>query len=103
MDLKVLERIVLLGLLPQEASYLNFKIVTNLKSELSFSEEEQKELNMVEKEGMVTWDSEKEKEKYITIGEKATDLIIAELKKLDKDGKINSQNSSLYERFVLGK
>lgn len=103
MELKVLERIVLLGLLPQEASYLNFKIVTTLKAELSFSEEEQKELNMVEKEGMVTWDSEKEKEKYINIGEKATDLIIAELKKLDKDGKINSQNSSLYERFVLGK
>jgi hypothetical protein len=103
MKFSVLERIVLLGIMPSEANYVTHKIVTNLKSDLSFSEQELKDYKIVENEGRVTWDDKKEKPKEIQIGEKAQDIIIDAFKKLDKEGKINEHNVKLYEKFVLQK
>lgn len=106
MEFNVLERITLMGVLPQETNYLNYKILTALRADLSFSEKEIKDYKIAEHQTgnggvTVTWDNKKEKTKKIEIGEKAHDIISESLKKLDKEGKINSQNAALYERFVL--
>lgn len=101
MKLSVLERIVLMGILPQESNYVTHKIVTNLKMELSFSEKEIKDYKIVEKDGKMFWDDKLEKPKDVEFGEKAKEIITEELKKLDEQKKINDLNASLYERFVL--
>ena len=103
MKLNVTERINLMGILPAETNYVTLKIVNDLKSELSFSEEELKEYEMRFEDSMVYFNPVKSKEKEIKIGEKATDIIIEALNKLDKDNKVNDNNISLYEKFIINK
>ena len=98
MKLNVLERITLLQILPTEGSYITFKILIDLKAKLAFNEKEIKEFKIEEKDGRVTW--RKSEEKEIVIGEKAGDIVVEALKKLDDAGKINDQNIVLYEKFI---
>ena len=103
MKLGVLERINLLGILPQESNYVTFKIMAELKSALSFSEKEIKDFGIVQKEvnGMmrIFWDSKKEKVKEIPIGEQADIIIQASLKKIDKEERITEGTYPLFEKF----
>jgi len=103
MKLNVLDRINLMGLLPQEGTYVTFKILTELKSNLSFSEKEMKDLKMEQKpvgEAMrIFWDTKKEKEKEIPIGEQANIIIQNALKKADKEEKVTEGIFPLFEKF----
>jgi flagellar hook assembly protein FlgD len=103
MKLNVLERITLMGLLPQESSFVTFKILGDLKKELSFSEKELKDFKIEQKEfngkTQVFWDTKKEKDKDVTIGEQAIIIVLASLKKVDEEGKVNDGNISLFEKF----
>jgi hypothetical protein len=108
MLLSVVERIVLMGVIPQESNYLNFKILTALRTDLSFSEKEMKDYKIAElknpkdpNQTQVVWDTKKEKKKDVTIGEKAMDIVVESLKRLDREGKINANNIPVYERFVV--
>lgn len=106
MELSVLERIQLQEVLPVQSSYVTLKIINDLRSDLSFSEKEYKDFGIVEillPDGKIryTWDDKKEKPKKVEIGEKATDIIVESLKRIDKEGRISNQNASLYEKFVL--
>jgi len=108
MKLNILERITLQGILPQSGNYINFKIINELRGELSFSEREIKDWSIkTEPKGdgtdFITWQPVKAQEKEIKIGEVARNIIVAELKKLDEKGGINAQNASLYEKFVVDK
>ena len=49
MKLNVLERIVLLNILPQQGSFSNLKLLRVAKEALSFTEEENKLLNFIPK------------------------------------------------------
>ena len=107
MKLGISERINLLGILPTESNYVTLKIVADLKLELSFSEDEIKE-NEIEshKDGekvFTIWNQQKAKDKDVSIGEKATDIIVDALKKLDGENKINDQTATLYEKFIINK
>jgi hypothetical protein len=105
MKLGVLERIVLQGILPVESNYVTHKIITELRAELSFSEQEMKDFKIEQKlvgnEAKVFWNEKREKAKEIKIGEVAQTIITEALKHLDEIGKINDQNAGLYEKFVL--
>ncbi len=103
MKFSVLERISLMNILPQETSYVNYKILTSLRAELSFSEQEIKDYKIKEVEGKVYWDDKMEKPKEVLIGEKAHEIISDALKELDKHKKITMLTAPLYERFVLDK
>jgi hypothetical protein len=98
MKLNVLERIMLMQILPNEGNYVTFKMLIELKSALTFSEKEYKDLGMAEKDGQITW-KKQGTEKEIFIGDKMTEVIKAALKKLDDEGKVNLQFVSLFEKF----
>ena len=102
MKLTVLERIALLGILPAEGNFVTLKIVRKLRESLSFEEDEAKKLNVRFEDGRIFWDAaaEEPEGKEIEIGEKATDLIVDSLKKLDKEGKLTEQHFSAFEKFV---
>lgn len=102
MILTVAERVSLLGILPEQGDFVTLKIVRKLREELSFSEEEIKILNLVSQDGQVRWEGEKDPNKDVQIGEKATDVIVEVLKKLNNDKKLIQQQYSLYEKFVDG-
>ena len=100
MELNILERFMLLQLLPKEGNFVTLKIVRDLQEVLAPTEEEFKELDIKHVDGNTTWNEKGREEKEITIGEKASDIIIEALKKLDKESKVTENHISIYEKFV---
>ena len=100
MELKVFERISLLGILPKEGDFATLKIIRQLREDLSFSEEEHKDLNIQMVGEGLSWDQEKDKGKDIEIGDKAKEIISDALKQLDKQKKLPMQCLTLYEEFI---
>lgn len=115
MELNAFHRLILLNVLPKEGDFTTLKIVRKLREDLSFSEEEHKELQFkrpgesykdndgIEKivpPGQMVWNRAADVPKDITIGEKAADVIVSVLKKLDKDKKLQDQHFDVYSKFV---
>lgn len=100
MNLSVLERLVTLKVLPKEGDYATLKILTNLRLSLSFTEEEMKAWEIVSDPtaGRTTWKMDGVSE--IPIGEKATDIIVAAFKRLDKEKKLSVEDMGAYEKFI---
>jgi hypothetical protein len=98
MKLNVLERITLMQILPTEGSYITFKMLIELKSALTFTEKEYKDLGMKEENGHITW--KKQSIKEVNIGDKMKEIIVTALKKLDDEGKVNAQLYPLCEKFL---
>lgn len=97
MKLDVLERITLMGLLPAESNLITFRILSDFKKELSFTEKELKQFGIEQKEGRVFW--KKSGLKEFTIGDQIKIIVQIALQKVDKEGKVNDQNISLFEKF----
>ena len=100
MNLSVLERIQLLQFLPREGDIITLRILQTLRLTLGFKEEEIKEfrLDTNDETGITTWDSSKDVD--IPIGEKATDIILDSLKKLNMEKKLPENAILLYEKFI---
>jgi len=102
MQLGILERLVLLSVLPKEGDFMTLKVLRNLREDLSFSEAEHKELQFSRnaETGNIEWQKSGDKVKDITIGEKATDIVKAVLKKLDEEKKLSDDLYTVYEKFM---
>ena len=104
MKLNVAERFTALKILPQETDFVTLKVVRDLQDTLALSEEELKKFDVqTSREGsyiQTKWNEDGNKEVALKIGEKATDVIVEALKKLDKEKKLTSEHFSLYEKFV---
>jgi len=102
MNLKLLDRFLLLKALPKEGTFATLKIVQKLKADLALDESEYEEYDIKEENGNITWNPEKDLGKEIPIGERATDIIVMCLRKRDKDGILTEQELPVYEKFVKG-
>jgi len=100
MELLVFERLILLNILPKEGDFTTLKIVRKLREDLSFSEEEHAALQFKQEGGNVQWKQGGDIPKEISVGEKAMDVIVNTLKKLDRDKKLQESHFAIYERFV---
>ncbi len=101
MELGVFDRLLLLNILPREGDFTTLKIVRTMREDLSFTEEEHKALNFQQDELEVKW-NQGAADRDISIGEKATDIIVGVLKQLNADKKLTEQHMSLYEKFMGG-
>jgi len=101
MKLSVGDRLILLGIIPQQGDFTTLKIVRDMRDELSFSEEEHKKLKFRQEENMTYWEEGLE-DKEINFGEKATDIITDAFKKLNDQKKLRIEHMELYEKFVGG-
>ena len=101
-----LERITLLDVLPREGNFQTLKMLRVFREDLSFDEQENKDLKMQAQPdlntGMISykWDSAGDKPKEIRVGEKMRDVICDTLKDMDRRGKLTEQHMGLYERFI---
>jgi hypothetical protein len=100
MELSIIERLVLLNILPKEGNFLTLKLIRQLRESLSFDEAEIKAVNLRQVDEKVAWDMDKAVPKKIEIGEKMSDLVVGTLKDLDKEGKLKDEHFSLFEKFV---
>ena len=111
MKLTLSERIILLGILPAEGDFTTLGILRNLRENLSLTEEENKEHEVMvipnpKNDGSATyqWKPESAKIEFeIEIGDKAKSIVKEQLLKLDKEKKMLPQHMSLYEKFVQEK
>jgi len=100
MKLNVFERLVLLPILPAEGDFLTLKIMRELKESLSMSQTDLDEFEVKQAGEQVTWNEKGNEEREIEIGEKATEIVIDSLKKLDKEKKLTDRHFTVYEKFV---
>jgi len=98
--LDVLERLILLQVLPKEGNYSNLKALRVVREALAFSEAENKALAFREEQGMLRWNPLGAPPKEIFFGEIIEGLIVKALKELDKAEKLTQDHFSLYEKFV---
>jgi len=106
MKLSVRERLGLLELMPQEGGYAALKSLRRAKETLAITPEEAKEFDFIQTpvpggKFSFTWDVGKEKIKEIPIDEYTTDTVRDILVKKEKEGKLNEQTFSIYEKFVV--
>lgn len=106
MKLLITERFAVLSILPKETDFVTLKVLRDLQDTLALSEKELKEYEvktMVNPQGeqRTQWSIEKAKvTATLKIGERANDIIVAELEKLDKTKKLTSEHFSIYEKFI---
>jgi hypothetical protein len=100
----------LMGILPKEGSFTTLKIVQDLRMHLALSEDEHKALSIEEvpqADGrtFIRWDMDAaaKADKEVPLGEKATDLIVEELKKLNEKDKLDESTFEIYDKFVESK
>jgi hypothetical protein len=101
MLLSVVERLTLLGILPEQGNLTTIKIVARLREELSFDEQEHARLNFRPSDDgqRVQWDITGSMEKDIEIGPKALGVVYDALKALDDKEALTAQHLSLCEKF----
>lgn len=112
MKLTVQERLTLGNMLaPLEGDFTTLKLVRKLRGDLSFSDEEFKKFEIKQVPGgdgsvSLTWRTLDKKNKPIDqeadieIGEKATDIIVSALSKLNEQKKLRNDHFTLYEKFI---
>ncbi len=89
MKLKIKDRLIVLGLLPQEGSLSQMVDIYDLARELKLSDEEKEEVGYNENGQSITWDYNKDPNKDITFSKDQMSIFMGAIDKLDKQGKIN--------------
>lgn len=100
--LTALDRIVVISLLPEKASFMNWKIITDFKNQVGLTEQELIAINpqqLPDGGTKANWDAVPEKE--IIFGEITEKLIIDALKKLDSEEILSPEHISVYKKCVL--
>jgi hypothetical protein len=100
MKLTVGERLVLMSVIPSEGDFVMLKVIRKLQEDLSFSEEEHKQYKFVQAESRVSWNDKADQDKEVEIGEKAKDIIVLALSKLNDEKKLKFEHFTLYEKFI---
>jgi hypothetical protein len=100
--LDIMERVVLFNLLPKEGNFMTLKTLRQAKEKIGLDPKEIKDAKVKQnvENGTLTWDADKDPHKEIEINRDVKKIIVDALEKLDKDGKLNDQHITLFEKFV---
>lgn len=100
MQLTIKDRLLLLTLLPKEGDITTIRLVQQLRTDLSFSEEEHQLFKFTTREdGSIQW-ADSPARKDVEIGPRAHIMIADVLKKLNTDKKLTPDFLDLYDAFV---
>lgn len=99
MQLNVLERVLLLNIIPVEGDITTVRIVRKLREALSFSEAEHEELKLTQEGDRLSW-APNDLLKEVEIGPKAMAVIAKVLRRLSNEGKLPETYLDVYDKFV---
>jgi len=102
-DLTVRERFALMSILPKQGNILTLRTISELREQLIFSDEEQKQCGMQTlPDGQVTWDVESATARvlHLSINKATCGLIVSALKKLEDKETLTMQHVPLWDKFV---
>ena len=101
-ELTILERLLLLGILPPAGDLTTIRIVRKLREELSFNEDELAAHDIVVHDtGNVTW-SDMTYTKTFDLGARAIETVVKALETLDAGGKVEEKHLTLFDKFGVG-
>lgn len=102
MKLFLVERMLLLELLPTEGDYAALKELRKTREMLALTADEEKKFDVKHEEGMMTWNPEGNSfERDIPLSEWATTTFQEELRKRNTEKKLDNRTFSLYEKFII--
>lgn len=101
LKLNVSERFALIGILPQKADYAGLKSLREFREKLSLTDEEVKEFEFVTEGQMSRWNSKKDREVEIRVGEIVAEMIKKVLKELNSKKELTERLIPLYEKMGL--
>lgn len=97
--LNVVERMLLSSILPAKGTFQTLKLLRVLKEALSFTEEENKELQFKQEGDKIHW-QENHKEWDFEIGDTMNEIIVKTLKEMDEKEELTDDFYTLYEKFI---
>jgi len=104
MKVTVLERFVILNILPSEGNMLDLRAAANVREAVEFSEKELASLNIEQAGDQLKWDTEAAEAiaKDVDWSGPQTSLIVVTLRKLDAEQKLTPNHLSLCDKFSIG-
>ncbi len=103
MEFSVLDRVVMLNLLPVQGDVYSLKLIREFREALGFSDAEQVELNVrpgPDGKG-VSWDDEHQVlPKKVVVGSRIHTLVENRFHELDANKQLGMEALDLYERFI---
>jgi len=101
MLLKAGERLTLLMVLPEQGDLPTIRIVSDLRRDLSFTEDEHAALEFVTSDTGVRWNGEADTGREYEFGAKAREVIVKALEKMSSDGKLRAEHLPVCDKFGL--
>ena len=99
-NLTVVDRVILLNVLPKEGNMITLLSLRDLKAELVFSEAENEALGVKMEDGNIMWNKDAEQEKAVEINGTMTKIIVEALLDMDKQGKLNEAMIDTCQKFI---
>ena len=99
MKLTVLDRLLVLSILPTEHDITTLRLMRDLQRNLGFTDEENTALKFEKLENGLKWDTEAVGERDIEIGLSAHASVLKAFKEIDKKKKMTYQLLAVYEKF----
>ncbi len=100
MELTVMERMAVLGLLVPEGDLIYLRAKRDLVEKVGLTADEILEFKVVEADGLMRWDLTIPQGKKIDLSSGEVAMISDVLKKLVEDKKLHENHLSLYEKLV---
>ena len=100
MELTVLERMAILGLLVPEGDLIYLRAKRDLVEKVGLTADEILEFKVVEADGLMRWDMTIPQGKEVDLSNGEIAMISDVLKKLVEDKKLHENQLSLYEKLV---
>lgn len=106
MELTLLDRLTLLGMLPPEGDLRTMKVVHELRQDLAptadeIEQWEVKDVEVAEGKHSVAWNDEKAEAIDIDVAGVKTQIIVEALRKLDAEKKVGPQHLPLCDKFPI--
>ena len=102
MNLNVKERLMLIGILPQEGSLSEMVDVYDLAKQLKLSDQEKELIAYKDTRSYATWKDELDPNKDIQISSDQNKIVLDCIEKLDKQGKIGIELVPIILKFKNG-
>ena len=99
-NLNILERVVIMNILPRTGSFVNVRAAKNTTKILTISKEEQTEIELARNGNTTTWNDEGAKAKEFELPPSSVKIIRDALKDLDAKGQLPVDAVTTYEKFL---
>ena len=99
--LNVGERMIVLGILPKEGTYITLQLIRGLNEKLGLTAHDLQEFEITEEHDNIHWNEKGSLPIEYTFIPIEVDLIKKQLLKLDSEGTLHQEMISVYEKFMV--